>query len=60
MIQCAVLNQWGYADVNPQPGFMFGKDGSLRQAMSCEKGGLAGLHLRTPISPDMGDQVAIR
>ncbi len=56
-----ILNRWGHAYVNPQPGFMFGKDGKpapgdvLRNAPF---GRIAFAH--TDLSGSMGHQMAIQ
>ena len=56
-----ILNRWGHAYINPQPGFMFGKDGKpapcdvLRNAPF---GRIAFAH--TDLSGSMGHQMAIQ
>jgi spermidine dehydrogenase len=56
-----ILNRWGHAYVNPQPGFMFGKDGKPAPGDVLRKepfGRIAFAH--TDLSGNMGHQMAIQ
>jgi spermidine dehydrogenase len=56
-----ILNRWGHAYVNPQPGFMFGTDGKPAPAEVLRKepfGRIAFAH--TDLSGGMGHQMAIQ
>lgn len=56
-----ILNRWGHAYVNPQPGFMFGKDGKPAPGDVLRKepfGRIAFAH--TDLSGSMGHQMAIQ
>ena len=56
-----ILNRWGHAYMNPQPGFMFGKDGKPAPGDVLRKapfGRIAFAH--TDLSGTMGHQMAIQ
>jgi len=56
-----ILNRWGHAYVNPQPGFMFGKGGKPAPGEVLRKepfGRIAFAH--TDLSGSMGHQMSIR
>jgi spermidine dehydrogenase len=56
-----ILNRWGHAYVNPQPGFMFGKDGKPAPAEVLRKGPFGRIAFaHTDLSGSMGHQMAIQ
>jgi len=56
-----ILNRWGHAYVNPQPGFMFGKDGKPAPGEVLRKGPFGRIAFaHTDLSGSMGHQMAIQ
>jgi len=55
-----IMNRWGHAYVNPQPGFMFGKDGKPAPGEVLRKGPFGRIAFaHTDLSGSMG-QTAIQ
>jgi spermidine dehydrogenase len=56
-----ILNRWGHAYVNPQPGFMFGKNGKPAPSDVLRKGTFGRIAFaHTDLSGSMGHQMAIQ
>jgi spermidine dehydrogenase len=56
-----ILNRWGHAYVNPQPGFMFGKDGKPAPGEVLRRGPFGRIAFaHTDLSGSMGHQMAIQ